>query len=312
MKIYSGTDEINKNIKYAVTVGTFDGLHAGHMKIINSVIEIAEKMNGQSVLVTFEPHPRLIVSKNFELKLLTTFEEKKKLLEDVGIDNLIVVNFTHEFSRLSSEQFIQRYIVEKIGASHMVIGHDHKFGKDRNGDVNKLRELGRLWGFEVTPVLAEKINGEIISSTIIREALSSGDIEKANLLLGRNYSFTGIVVEGVKRGRTLGFPTANIQLDNKMKSIPKRGVYAVSVELAAERFFGMMNIGMRPTFENKKELVIEVHILNFNKDIYSEKIKIDFLKRIREEKKFESKEELIYQIQHDKKETLEFINVLTN
>ncbi len=312
MKIYSDPDNIDKNVRSAVTVGTFDGLHLGHMKIVRTVLEIAQKINGQSVLVTFEPHPRSIVSKNFDLKLITTFDEKKKLLEKTGIDNLVLINFTKEFSEQTSEQFIKNYIVDKFGAAHMIVGHDHKFGKDRNGNEDKLRELGKLHNFYVTSVPGENINGEIISSTIIRNALAEGNIEKANLLLGRNYSFSGVVVEGAKRGRTLGFPTANIRLDDERKSVPKRGVYIVSCELGNEHHYGIMNIGMRPTFENKKELVIEVHILNFNKDIYGEHIKTDFLKRMRDERKFESKEELIHQIEEDKKQAVGFINVLAN
>ncbi|MFA3782489.1 bifunctional riboflavin kinase/FAD synthetase [Melioribacteraceae bacterium 4301-Me] len=313
MKIYSDTVNINNNtIRYVVTVGTFDGLHIGHMKIIDSVVRKAQSVNGQSVLVTFEPHPRLVLSKDYNIKLLTTFDEKRKLLQEAGIDNLIVINFTKQFSQLSSEEFIYHYIVQKIGAQHMIIGYDHKFGKDRNGDVNKLKQLGEKWNFSVTSVPPAKINGEIISSTLIRNALNDGDIEKANLFLGRAYSFSGTVVEGVKRGRTLGFPTANIHLNNEMKLIPKRGVYFCSVKLMNENLYGLMNIGIRPTFENKKELVIEVHILNFNDDIYGQELEIDLIKRIRDEKKFESKEQLVNQIENDKKQALEYINVLIN
>lgn len=305
MKVHTDIKEYKKQKNTVVTVGTFDGLHRGHLKILDTMKSIAGKINGTSVMVTFNPHPRKVISKDYNLKMLTTPEEKIALLNDAGIDHLLVVKFTEEFSQLTSDEFIKQIIVDTIGAAHMVVGHDHKFGRDRLGDENKLREVGRLYNFDVTSVPAERINDEIISSTKIRNSLFEGDIEKANLFLGRNYSMSGSVVKGSQRGRTLGFPTANIQPDSPDKAIAKRGVYAVACRCEGEQLFGIMNIGLRPTFGGTPVLVIEVHLLNFNRDIYGKKIYVEFMKRLRDEKKFETKEELIHQIEIDKQKAMQ-------
>ena len=301
MKVYTEVSENIKTKNAVVTVGSFDGLHLGHFKILNEVKKVVARKNGTSFLVTFEPHPRFVLSKDFEMKLLTSLDEKKEILEKAGIENLMVINFTKDFSQLASDEFIKKFIVDKIGATHMVIGHDHKFGKDRLGDVGKLSEVGKLYNFDVTDVFAESLNGEIISSTKIRNSLVNGDIEKANMFLGRSYSLSGEIVKGSQRGRTLGFPTANIKLEESFKAVPKNGVYIAKCFLNDEMFYGIMNIGYRPTFENKHELVLEVHLLNFNRDIYGKTMKIEFLKRLRDEIKFESKDSLIHQIEMDKK-----------
>lgn len=305
MKVHTEIKEYIKQKNTVVTVGTFDGLHRGHLKILDTMKSIAGKINGTSVMVTFDPHPRKIISKDYNLKMLTTPEEKIALLNDTGIDHLLVIKFTEEFSQLTSDEFIKQIIVDTIGAAHMVVGHDHKFGRDRLGDENKLREVGKQYNFDVTSVPAERINDEIISSTKIRNSLFEGDIEKANLFLGRNYSMSGTVVKGAQRGRTLGFPTANIQPESPDKAIVKRGVYAVSCRCEGEQHFGVMNIGLRPTFGGTPVLVIEVHLLNFHRDIYGKKIYIEFMKRLRDEKKFETKEELINQIEIDKQKALQ-------
>lgn len=312
MTIYTDINEYIKQTNAVVTVGTFDGLHRGHLQIMETMKNIARSINGKSVVITFDPHPRSVISQNYDLKILTSFNEKKRILENIGIDELIVLNFTKEFSQLTSDQFIKNYLVDKFGTVHMVVGHDHKFGKDRLGDEDKLRELGKIYNFDVTAVPPENNNGEIISSTKIRNALYEGDVEKASLLLGRNYTFTGHVVKGAQRGRVLGFPTANLELDDINKAIPKKGVYIVSCSCEKESYFGIMNIGYRPTFEERTVLVIEVHILNFDKDIYGKELRVDFIKRLRDEKKYESKDDLIHQIEEDKKKALELINVLVN
>lgn len=300
MKVYTEVSENIDTRNAVVTVGSFDGLHLGHFKILDEVKKVVTEKNGTGFLITFEPHPRFVLSKDFDMKLLTSLDEKKEILEEAGIENLMVINFTKEFSQLTSDEFIKKFIVDKIRASHMVIGHDHKFGKDRLGDVVKLSQVGKLYNFDVTDVAAESLNGEIISSTKIRNSLFEGDVERANLFLNRNYSLSGKIVLGAQRGRTLGFPTANVTLDEHRKAVPKNGVYIVKCRLKDEIHFGIMNIGYRPTFENKHELVLEVHILNFNRDIYGRSIEVEFLKRLRDEVKFESKEALIHQIEMDK------------
>jgi riboflavin kinase/FMN adenylyltransferase len=310
MKIYDDSSGFIKNRKTVVTVGTFDGLHKGHIKIIETMKKISAEIDGTTLMVTFEPHPRSVVSEDFDLKLLTPADEKKKILEETGLENLVVLNFTKEFSRLTSEEFIRHYIVGKFGTSCMVVGHDHKFGRDRLGDESKLREVGKQYGFEVTAVPAETIEGEIISSTKIRNLLAEGNVEKAGLMLGRNYCISGIVVKGAQRGRLLGFPTANIKPENELKAVPKRGVYVVGCSCSGKKLFGIMNIGIRPTFENTNSQVIEVYLFNFEEEIYGERISVDFIKRLREEKKFDSKEELILQIEVDKMQALQLISLI--
>lgn len=310
MRVYKDSSEFVKEKKAVITVGSFDGLHIGHLKILEKLLDISRKINGTSVLLTFEPHPRSVIAKDFTLKILTTLDEKKLLLEKIGIENLIVQKFTKEFSQMTSDEFIKNILVDNIGTAHIVIGHDHKFGKDRLGDEEKLRSLGKQYNFDVTSVDAETIDEQVVSSTKIRNALADGDIQKANLFLARKYSLSGTVVKGTQRGRLLGFPTANIQLDDENKAVPKNGVYVVSCSCRNENFFGIMNIGFRPTFENNEQLIIEVYLLNFNDDIYGESISINFIKRLRDEKKFESKEKLINQIELDVQAAKEIIKGL--
>jgi len=312
MKVLRDLEKFDENIKSIVTVGTFDGLHLGHLSILEALKRISKDVKGTTVLVTFEPHPRTVVSKNYELKMLLSFEEKEKLLNSFGIEHLIVITFTDKFANLTSDEFIKEYIVGKFNAVHMVVGHDHKFGKDRLGDEQKLKDVGETLNFTVTSVPAETVDGEIISSTIIRNSLLNGNVEKANQFLGRYYSFSGIIVKGAQRGRTLGFPTANLKLDFEKKVIPKKGVYLVKCECESEIRFGIMNIGYRPTFEERSELVIETHLLNFDRDIYGKRMNIQFLNRLRDEKKFGSMIELIHQIEDDKKRAIELINILVN
>lgn len=307
MKVYKDSSEFKKQNRTVVTVGSFDGLHIGHQKILKKLIEISKNINGTNVLLTFEPHPRSVIAKDYDLKILTTLEEKKMFLENFGIENLIVQNFTLEFSQMTSEEFIQKILVNDLGVSHVVIGHDHKFGKDRLGDEDKLKEYGKKYNFNVTSVEAEMIDGQIVSSTKIRKALNDGDIEKVNLFLGRNYKINGKIVEGAKRGRQLGFPTANIELNDERKAVPKNGVYVVSCLLNEKNFYGIMNIGVRPTFENENKIILEVNLFDFNGQVYGENIEVSFISRIRDEKKFESKGDLINQIKLDVQSAKEII-----
>lgn len=305
MNIFDENSNIEKSKNTVVTIGTFDGIHRGHRKILDELLRISKEENSRNFVITFEPHPRTVVAQKFDIRLLTTLEEKKEIFENYGIENLMVINFTKEFSKLTSEEFIRKFICDKIGARHVVIGYDHKFGRNRDGNESTLRSLGEKFGFDVTQVPPIKENDVVISSTLIRNLLLNGKVEEANSYLGRNYSLSGKVVHGAGRGISLGFPTANLQPNSKRKLIPANGVYAVSVKLENKVYFGVMNIGFRPTFNQTPHAITEVHVLDFNKDIYGENITIEFVKRLRDEKKFGGKEELIKQIKDDIQKTKE-------
>lgn len=307
INVFRDISEIKREDNTAVTMGTFDGLHIGHQHILDVLKEKASRHKCRTFVVTFEPHPRLVLAKGNGIKILTPIEEKIKVFENSGVENLLIINFTQEFSQQTSVEFIENLIIGKIGAKEIVIGYDHKFGKDRGGDESTFRKIAQRYNFDLTVVPAKTINGEIVSSTKIRHALNEGDLEKVFTYLNRNYFFYGKVVKGAGRGKTLGFPTANVKLNNENKLIPKTGVYAVKCLIAGGTVFGVMNIGVRPTFENLDEPVIEVNLFNFDKEIYGENIEIEFLKRIRDEKKFNSKEELIKQIEKDKNEAVKEI-----
>lgn len=286
MKIYHNIEEFEGVENPIVTIGTFDGVHVGHQKIISRMKELAKKLNGETVLITFYPHPRLVIhpdSKN--LKFINTQDRKIKLLEKVGIDHLIVIKFTHEFSKQTSANFIQSYLVEKIKTRKLIIGYDHHFGKNRIGDFNTLYDLGKKHGFEVEKIPAQDVKNIAVSSSKIRKALTEGKIKKANSLLGYEYSITGIVVGGQKIGRKIGFPTANIEQSDEYKLITANGVYACRVEYNGRMYQGMGNIGVRPTINNGS-LTIEVNIFDFDIEIYDEEITIYFVDRIRDEEKF--------------------------
>ncbi len=312
MQVVRNIDEIKTGKNSVLTVGTFDGVHLGHAEIFRLVKSIADENDYSSLVVTFDPHPRTVVSKDYKLNLLNTFSEKIELLTEFGIDYLVVINFTREFAEQSSEEFIKNYLIDKLSLKHFVIGHDHKFGKDRLGNEAKLREYGKKYGFSVSAVEAVYLDNTLISSTNIRKLLNEGKLNEANKLLGRNYKFTGKVVSGSTRGKLLGFPTANISTENKYKMIPLKGVYAVKCQLKEDIIYGVMNIGTRPTFEEDGKLVIEVHLFDFNNDIYGEELHIELVRRIRDEVKFNSKEELIYQIEKDKKKAIQILGTLIN
>lgn len=312
MNIFYNITEVNKSKDTVLTIGTFDGFHVGHRKIIDFVIRDSKEKGCRSFVITFEPHPRIVVNKNYEIKLLTTLDEKIKLLQEAGIENLLVVNFTPEFSKLTYDEFFDQYIISKIGIRDLVIGHDHHLGKNREGDENKLKRLGSLHSFDVKPVDAMKIDDEIVNSTKVRKALTEGRIDLANNYLGRYYSFSGKVVNGAMRGRELGFPTANIDLNNENKLIPANGIYLVKILVRGSEYFGLMSAGLRPTFGDTDRVLIEVYILDFNQNIYDEEVTVKVVNRIRDELKFASKEELISQMNLDKQKGLEIINNLIN
>lgn len=287
-----------------LTTGTFDGVHLGHLRIIERLSELAHASKGESVVLTFHPHPRLILyPDDGSLKLLSTLEEKISLLEAAGIQHLIIHPFSLEFSRLSSLDFVRNIIVGQIGTKKLVIGYNHHFGRNREGSFEHLKEFGPVYGFDVEEISARDVDQVEVSSTKIRNALLAGDVRTATAYLGREYSLQGIVVKGKQLGRTIGYPTANIEVGDSYKLIPADGIYAVRVDLEGSIYQGMMSIGMNPTV-NGTMRTIEVNILNFEKDIYDKRVKICFVQRIRNEQKFAGLEELKKQLHRDKLETL--------
>jgi len=307
-KVVFDTDK-NDDVKDSVvTIGTFDGVHIGHKIIIEKLKEQAKKLNCESVVITFFPHPRVVVNNDTKILLLTTLEEKKELIEKLGVDKLYIINFTKDFAKKTYQEFLAETIIKNNKAKHIIIGYDHKFGKDRAGDKTNLMELTKENNIDITIVNPQEIDGLVISSTKIRNALLDGNLDLANKMLGRNYKVNGKVVEGSKRGRTLGFPTANIEPHDKNKLLPQNGVYLVKVFLENEKYSGVLNIGLRPTFNNRIEPIAEVHLLDFNKNIYGKEISVEFIKRLRDEKKFDSKEELVKQIKNDIKIVREILN----
>lgn len=308
MKIYHGIEDF-KRLDYAVvTSGTFDGVHIGHQKILSRLKEIARKNNGETVLITFWPHPRFVLyPEQTDLKLLNTFEEKADLLREQGIDHLLRIPFTKEFSKLTSKEFIRNILINTIGTKKLVIGYDHRFGKNREGSFEHLKENASIYGFDVEEISRQDIDNVGVSSTKIRTALMEGDVTTGTELLGRPYSIRGRVVKGEKIGRILGFPTANLEVDSQHKLIPADGSYAVKVHHRNQELQGMLNIGYRPTV-NGKTKTIEAHIFNFNEDIYGETISIDFIKRIRDEIKFTDVEELKKQLASDKSLAIKILN----
>lgn len=292
-----------------ITIGTFDGVHIGHRKIINQLTTISSTDNLVSILLSFFPHPKMVLQSNNEIKLINTINEKQDLLNTLNLDFLIIKEFTKEFSRLSALEFVRDILVNKLNAKHIIIGYDHHFGRNRTANIQQLREFGELYDFTVTEILAQDIDNIAISSTKIRKALNNGDIKLANNYLGYNYFFNGTVIHGNNIGKTISFPTANIKIDESYKLVPKNGVYIVKSLIDEKCVFGMMNIGTNPTF-NRKNQSIEIHFLDFNKNIYNQSLSVEMITRIRSEKKFSSIEDLKKQLELDKVTTLSYINSL--
>lgn len=304
MKVYQSINEFKKVNGAVVTTGTFDGVHIGHRKIIARINEIARKIDGESVLLTFHPHPRMVLfPDDHGLELITTLDEKIELLREAGVQNLIVHPFTREFSRTTSIDFIRDILVDRLGTSVLVIGYDHHFGRNREGSFEHLRESGPLYGFKVEEISAQDVDDVAVSSTKIRAALTSGDVATAAKYLSSMYQLTGTVVHGDKLGRTLGFPTANLQLEDRNKVVPANGVYACYVLLGERKFTGMLNIGTRPTVDGGARR-IEVHIFDIDEHLYGEKLTLQLKERIRDEQKFESMEQLQQQLKKDKEKAV--------
>ncbi len=297
-----------------VTIGIFDGVHAGHEFIIGKLKDAASEKKSDSVILTLWPHPRMVLNKQpGDFKLLNSLDEKIMLLEDIGIDHLFILDFTKQFSRLSACEFVNRVLVERLGISHLIVGYNHRFGKDREGDISKLQECARRYSFTIEHLPPFTDGGQQISSSMIRDLLAGGKVTRANELLGYEYFISGKVTGGSKLGRTMGFPTANILVGDQNKLIPKDGVYAVKVSIKGQVLKGMMNIGIRPTVSTRKDSkTIEVHIFDFDEDIYQSEIRISFHYRMRDEMKFENTGNLKKQLIRDKETALEhFENKLT-
>ena len=309
MKVFRDSDKFDYDNRSVVTVGTFDGVHLGHKKIIDKLNDIKKSKKLRSVLVTFDPHPQIVLkNRTKDIKILTTTDEKLELLKSFDIDFIYIINFTKEFAETSSEEFYKTYLIDKIGMVELVLGYDHKFGKDREGNIDTLRNLADKHNFNFHKVEEFKINNENVNSTAIRDSINESNLEKASLFLGRNYSLAGQVIGGDKRGKSLGYPTANIKPLSKNKLLPNTGVYLVSIELKDSLYYGMMNIGYRPTISDNNERIMEVNIFNFDENIYDEIIKINFIEKIRDEKKFDSLNELKKQLSADKEYSINKIN----
>lgn len=301
MQVYKNIESVNKQNLF-VTAGVFDGLHLGHQHIIKQLINSAKKNNTESALITFWPHPLTIVLPDRSVSLIDTLDEKIKFIETQGVDNLIILPFTTEFSSLSAQEFIKTHLKDKLNISGLIVGYDHKFGRDKLNDLNILCQYAKQYNFKIKKTDAFSFQNETLSSTLIRQAILNGQIERANTFLSRHFSLSGTVVKGYKIGRKLGFPTANIQVNASYKIIPKEGVYAVIAQFDNRRLKGMLNIGTRPTFNNNANVKsIELHLFDFEENIYGKTIKISFCKRMRNEMKFDNTQDLIAQLKDDEK-----------
>ncbi len=292
-----------------LTIGTFDGVHLGHQKILNRLVELKKSSGLKTVVLTFEPHPRKVLfPEQTDLKLITLTNEKLELLAKYKVDCTVVYPFDEAFSKMDVDDYIKTILVKQLNVKYIIIGYDHKFGKDRLGDINVLKKHEANYNFKVEEIAKEDIDSITISSSNIRKSLISGDIEKANFLLGHFYSLKARVVAGKKLGREIGFPTANLKIENDDKLIPKIGVYFVEIILDSQNHFGMLNIGHNPTIDADQNLKLEVNIFNFNQDIYSKSITINFIKRLRDEIKFNSLNDLVLQLNRDKESCLSFLS----
>jgi riboflavin kinase / FMN adenylyltransferase len=310
MKVYYSSDELPVFNKAVVTIGTFDGVHLGHQQILEQLKQEAGRIGGETVIITFHPHPRKVVPGSQPIYLINTIEEKIMLLQNQGIDHVVVVPFTTEFAQQSPEDYIEKFLVAKFKPHTIIIGYDHRFGQGRKGDYKLLEALSARFGYLLVEIPGQVIKESTVSSTRIREAVLKGDIATADELLGYNFFFQGLVVDGKKLGRALGYPTANLQIENAEKLVPGNGIYVVTAALVGwhtEVFGGMMSIGVRPTI-GVTERTIEVNIFDFDREIYGDRIVVSVLKYLREEMKFNNLEELKEQLAVDKKDSLEFLN----
>ncbi|MGZ5282409.1 MAG: bifunctional riboflavin kinase/FAD synthetase [Bacteroidia bacterium] len=310
MRIFNSIEEVPEFKETVLTLGTFDGVHLGHQKIIKRLSQVADEKGGESVLLTFWPHPRMVLQgDDNSLKLLNTIEEKTRLLEKAGLQNLIIAPFTLAFSRMSYLEFVREILVNTLHTKHLIIGHDHHFGKNREGSYEQLLECAPVYDFSLEQVEALEVDNITISSSKIRTALQEGNIERANHFLGYSYMVNGEVVKGFQRGRELGFPTANVKIPENYKLLPADGIYVVALKCLGKSYKGMASLGYNPTFSYAGK-TLEVNIFDFNEDLYGEKIEVSFLAFIRKEAKFADVPALIKQINADKAEALKFFSNL--
>lgn len=308
MEVHQSLDHLPEFRNPVLTIGTFDGVHHGHQQIIRHINEVAQRVHGESVLLTFHPHPRLVINPDDDsLRLITTMDEKIALLDRYGIDHLVIATFSLAFSRTEPKDYIKNVLVDSIHPRYLIIGYDHHFGRNRQGNIQTLKQYADEFGYEVEEIPKQIIEDISVSSTKIRKAVTNGDIEKANLLLDHPFLLTGTVIKGQQIGKSLGFPTANLFISDKHKLIPPSGVFAVRVVLGSETFDGMLYIGNRPTFSGTEQS-IEVNIFDFNKDIYGNQISLELMATIRGDMKFDSEEALKQQMAADKEQTLEILD----
>ena len=299
MKIKTAADY--KQIKSSViTIGTFDGVHVGHQQIIHRLVDTARKNDLQALVLTFFPHPRMVIQNDANIKLINTIDEKAKQLEQLGVDHLVVKEFTKSFSRLTALEYVRDILVNKLKVKHIIVGYDHHFGRNRTANINELKEFGAFYDFEVTENEPQEVDDVAVSSTKIRSAILKGNIPTANKFLGYNFMLTGTVIKGKGLGKTLNFPTANIQIEAAYKLIPKHGVYVVKSQIKGVEVFGMMNIGKNPTVSEGNQTKIEVHFFDFSANLYGAVLKIELLDHLRSEIKFPNIEALKLQLEKDK------------
>ncbi len=306
MKIINSIFDFKPTQKTIVTIGTFDGVHIGHQKIIKELIDEAKSSNTKSVLLTFFPHPRMVLQKDVSIKLINTIDERAEHLEKLGLDYLIIHPFSKEFSRLTALDFVRDVLVNQLNTSKLIIGYDHHFGKNREGNIEQLTEYSHLYDFTVEEIPAQDIDEVSVSSTKVRKKLANGQLKAANNYLGYNFSLTGKVVDGKRLGTKIGFPTANIDVLEDYKLIPKTGVYIVKSIIDGTTVYGMMNIGNRPTVNGTNE-TIEIHFFNFNSNIYNQNLTIELLYFLRDEQKFDSVNDLVIQLKKDKEISLNYL-----
>lgn len=308
MAVFSNIHNLPEFKNAVLTIGTFDGVHKGHEAILHEVVSHAKKVNGESVLLTFEPHPRKLLFPNQPLGIITPLDKKLQLLQDAGIQHIVVVPFTKEFSSLSAQEYIERFLVGIFKPHSIIIGYDHRFGHDRIGDINLLAKYAGRYNYELLEIPAQLIDAAAVSSTKIRHAISEGRMEDTAHMLGRTYQLSGKVVHGNKIGRTLGYPTANMQPGDPEQIIPGIGIYAIKAVHLGNEYGGMLSIGYNPTVTDKKELRIEANLFDFDKDIYGDDLELFFIKKIRDEQKFNSLQDLTEQLHKDRQETMTILN----